>query len=48
MDEIQTKVLRVFLLTIKSHLYSNVLRVLFLQITQPYLHITYSFYWALL
>jgi hypothetical protein len=30
-DEIQTKVLRVFLLAIHSHLYSFVLRFLFLQ-----------------
>jgi hypothetical protein len=35
LDEIQTKVLRVFLLDIHSHLYSFALRFLFLQLTQP-------------
>ncbi len=34
LDEIQTKVLRVFLLAIHSHLYSFALRFLFLQIMQ--------------
>jgi hypothetical protein len=42
-EEIQTKVLRVFLLGIQSHLYSYSLRLLFLQT-----HATsYSFYSAL-
>jgi hypothetical protein len=37
LDEIQTKVLRVFLLTIHSHLYSFALRVIFLKTcTTPY------------
>jgi hypothetical protein len=31
LDEIQTRVLRVFLLTVHSHLYSFALRILFLQ-----------------
>jgi len=44
LDEIQTKVLRVFLLAIQSHLYSFALRFLFLQT-----HVTsYSFCSALL
>ncbi len=40
MDEIQTKVLRVFLLTIHSHLYSFALRFIFLQTYAT----SYSFY----
>jgi hypothetical protein len=40
LDEIQTKVLRVFLLAIQSHLYSFVLRFLFLQTHAN----SYSFY----
>ncbi len=44
LDEIQTKVLRVFLLAIHSHLYSFSLRFLF-----PQTHATsYSFYSVLL
>ncbi len=35
LDKIQTKVLRVFLLAIHSHLYSFALRFLFLKLTQP-------------
>jgi hypothetical protein len=35
LDEIQTKVLRVFLFAIHSHLYSFVLRFLFFKLTQP-------------
>jgi hypothetical protein len=35
LDEIQTKVLRVFLLAIHSHLYSFALRFLFFKLTQP-------------
>jgi hypothetical protein len=44
LDEIQTKVLRVFLLTIQSRLYSFALRFLFLQIRET----SYSFYSVLL
>ncbi len=40
LDEIQTKVLRAFLLAIHSHLYSYALRFLFLQIYAT----SYSFY----
>jgi hypothetical protein len=43
-DEVQTKVLRVFLLAIHSHLYSFALRFLFLQTDAS----SYSFYNALL
>ena len=35
LDEIQIKILRVFLLVIQSHLYSFALRFLFLKLTQP-------------
>ena len=35
LNEIQTKVLRVFLLAIQSHLYSFALRFMLLQLTQP-------------
>jgi hypothetical protein len=35
LDEIQTKVFRVFLIAIHSHLYSFVLRIYFFKLTQP-------------
>jgi hypothetical protein len=35
LDEIKTKVLRIFLLFIHSHLYSFVLRIYFFKLTQP-------------
>jgi hypothetical protein len=35
LDEIQTKVLRVFLFVIHSHFYSIALRFLFFKLTQP-------------
>jgi hypothetical protein len=35
LDEIQTKVLRVFLFAIHSHLYSFALRFLFFKLMQP-------------
>jgi hypothetical protein len=35
LDEIQTKILRVFLLAIHSHLYSFALRFYFFKLTQP-------------
>jgi hypothetical protein len=43
LDEIQTKVLRVFLLAIQSHLYSFAFRFIFIQTNAT----SYSFYSAL-